>query len=344
MLHDLTWLSQEARHIHQLLESLFYVLATTFLLLGIFIEYFKWPLGGTPSFGTLVGRVLIAAILLSTYPYVANLLGNVTEAVAAQLGDVTRFDLIRAKLGDKFHLMSFSWVNIKEDIVIVLCYVIFVLFHFSIYLCNAFLVYAWVLLYIFSPVLIALFIFPQTAAATGAMYRSLIEVSCWKIVWSVLATLFWSLAVSDIAKTDISFLSILCLTLMMAVSLLLTPMIVHALAGSGITSMSSVITGLSLATGVKMLKHTAHGGKTAYNAGHTAATSQASEKYFPRVHSAASRMPRFHMPKRTPVFDPVPPPDNNHYSDFHDIYLGGHTYWKNGKQIPQEEYERRKKK
>jgi hypothetical protein len=306
MLHDLSWLSQEAKNIHQILSSLFFVLATVFLLLGVFLEYFKWPLGQTPVFSVFVGRVLIAAILLSTYPLVANTIADVTEALAQKIGDVNQFNLIREKLGDRFHVISWSWVNLKEDIVIIVCYVAFVLLHFSIYVANAFLVFAWILLYVFSPILIALFILPQTAAATSALYRGLIEVSTWKVVWSVIATLFWSTALSDINKTDFNFLSVLCLCLMLTISLLLTPMVVHALAGAGVSSMSKALGGLTLATAVippaRVMGHIREGSKRTFNTVHTA-SAFATRKYFPNTHRLIKALPRFHVPTKPPLFE-----------------------------------------
>ena len=254
MLQDLSWLSQEAKNIHALLQGLFYVFATVLLCLGIFMEYFKWPLGQMPSFTVLLGRVLIACILLVAYPHIANTIAGLSDELAHKIGGINQFDLIRAKLWQRFHLLSWSWVNLKEDLVIVISYLIFLFFHFSLYAMNAFIVYAWILMYVFSPLLIALYVLPQTAGATKALFRSLIEVSAWKIVWAVLAILLWSSALSDINKTDFDFLSVLCLSLILAISLLLTPLVVHALCSGGIAGVSSALGGLTVATSLPALK------------------------------------------------------------------------------------------
>lgn len=60
---DISWLATEARTLHEVFSSLFYILVLTALSLAIILEYFKLPLGGTPQFVTLVGRIFIAAIL-----------------------------------------------------------------------------------------------------------------------------------------------------------------------------------------------------------------------------------------------------------------------------------------
>ena len=96
--------------------------------------------------------------------------------------------------------------------------------------------------------MIALFVLPVTAGATKALFRSLIEVCAWKIVWSVLATLLWSAAMSEIndPKYQINFVTAICFNLLLAASLLLTPLIVHAIAGAGITGLVSTVGGITV--------------------------------------------------------------------------------------------------
>ena len=240
---DMTWLSQQAHQVHGIFTALFYGLVTLFLCLGVFIEYFKWPLGGTPSFSVLIGRSLVAALMLQTYPEVSNTLAEVADGLARQIGDMNQFKIVLSKMGDHLGTLTWSWVSVRETVTMVISFVTFFLLYFSIHVVQAFLLYAWTLLYVFSPVLIALFVLPATASATKAMYRTLIEMSCWKIVWSVLAALLWSTALSDINQPghQISFITAICFNLILAGSLLLTPMVVHSLAESGLSGMAKTV-------------------------------------------------------------------------------------------------------
>ncbi|MBI3294435.1 MAG: hypothetical protein HYZ71_06860 [Deltaproteobacteria bacterium] len=315
MLTDLTWLSQEARGVHHTIELCFWALLTFLLILGVVLEMFKMSLGQLPSLGTLVARVLIAVILLQSYPMVSNQIADVSDALSTQVGHLNQFDAIREKLGKKFSEMTLSWLSVKESITMIVCYVIFVLFHLSYYIAEAFLLYAWTLLYVFSPILIALYVIPATASATGALYRSLIEVSLWKPVWSVIATLLWSLPLSDINKgaADVNFLSVLSIVVLLAASLLMTPYIVHALAGAGLSSLSPGLGqigmgSLAFGPGKILNRATQYGGavvergKWAYNAGHTAAN-HVSERYF--AIPGVKKLPRFNLKekKRPPLFE-----------------------------------------
>jgi len=245
---DMGWLATEAKNIHDIFNSMFYGLVTVFLLLGVFLEYFKWPLGGMPSFGVLIGRALVAMLLLHTYPEVTNALADVTDGLAQRLGDLNQCKFVLAKMGDKLHDLTWNWISIKEGLIWIISFFMFFVLYFSFHIAGALLLYTWTLLYVFSPLLIACYVLPVTSAATTALYRSLIEACCWKIVWSVLATLVWSAALSDMNKPghDISFLSAIYLDLMLGSSLLMTPIVVHALAAGGVSSLGKTMNGVAI--------------------------------------------------------------------------------------------------
>lgn len=245
---DMTWLATEAQKIHMLFQGAFYVLITLLLVLGVVLEYFKMPLGELPSFSQLVGRAVIAAILLHSYPSITNAIADVADAVSSQLGDLNNYQLVLDRMGDKLGEFSWSWVSFKETVMLIISFLTFFLLYFSLHIAQAFYLYTWTLLYVFAPILTALYVLPATAGATKALFRSLIEVASWKIVWSVIATLLWSSALSDLNKPgmDVSFLTAISFNIILAGSLLLTPFVVHALAGSGLATMTRNVGALAI--------------------------------------------------------------------------------------------------
>lgn len=244
---DLNWLSQEAKSIHDIFYGMFYALATVLLLIGVVTDYFKLPLGDMPGTPQLVGRVLIAAILLHSYPEVTNALSDFTDALAQRIGSFNEFHLVLSKMGDKLGELTWSWTSIKDSIILVFSFLTFFLLYISVYIANAGVVYVWVILYIFSPVLIALFILPVTGFATKVLYRTLIEVCAWKVVWAVLAALLWSSALGQMngPESKVNFLTVIAYNLILAISLLLTPLVVNALASKGLAQASSSWLGLA---------------------------------------------------------------------------------------------------
>jgi hypothetical protein len=209
-------------------------------------------------------------------------------------------------MGDRLGEFSWSWVSVKGSVILGISFLTFFLLYFSVHVAQAFLLYSYTLLYVFSPILIALFALPQTAGATTGLYRSLFEASCWKIVWSVLATLLWSTGVSDLAQHE-NLLAAICFNLILAGSLILTPFLVHALAGKGVSSMTGTfgtiaIGGLTTVTPAKALAAGVSLGKRSYN--RTLSTSDAlTRKRFPRANEYIQRAPRFRVAERPPVFE-----------------------------------------
>lgn len=308
-MQDIQFIAQEAHKIHDWFQSLFYALVTTFLLIGVFLEYFRWPLGGVPSFGPLVGRALIAAILLHTYPETSNVLADLSQGLSAKLGDLNEFKLILDRLGDKVDKLTWSWTSVRESLIVGISYLCFFLLYFSVHVAQALYLYAVVVLYVFSPILIALFCLPATAAATSALYRSLIEASLWKPVWCVIATLLWSTGVSELQgeASPYSLLSSICFCIIAAGSLVLTPIVVHALAGGGVSAMARSLATLGIDGVTAINPHKAVSTATRWSKRgfdtSLGAAERATGNSFPAINKRLKEMPRFAGTSRSSVTD-----------------------------------------
>lgn len=246
---DLSWLSSQAKSIHDTFVHIFYGLATVLLMIGVVIEYFKFPLGGSTLLPQLVARTVIAAILLHSYPEISNTIADITDGLAKQLGDLNQLKTVLDGFDQKLNHMSGMWTSIKDSLIMLVSFLLFFILYVSVYLADAGVIFGWTLLYIFSPLLIVMYILPATAQITSTLYRSLFEISAWKIVWSVLATLLWSFALGTINKpeSEVNFITVLALNLILAASILFTPQVVHALVSKGISGIASQMSGVSTA-------------------------------------------------------------------------------------------------
>ncbi len=306
---DMSWLAQQAQQLHTTFVSFFYILVTVLLLLGVLIEFFKFPIGADVSFSVLVGRAVIAAILLHSFPEVTNLVADVTESVAKEIGDLNNVKLVLSKMGDKIDELTWSWTSVKDSIIFLISFISFFALYLSVYIIEAVQLYAWTLLYITSPILIALFVLPATASATKALYHSLIEIACWKIVWSLLATLLWSSVLSKMNQpgSDINFLSAVCFNLMLAASVLMAPMVVSALAGSGIANLvRNTSGGIAAASAFLTPKAIMAAGKFVSRKGYNTtlgAANRLSSNYFPKSQSVLQKVPYIREPRRSSTFE-----------------------------------------
>jgi hypothetical protein len=242
---DISWLSTQAKEIHTFFVSIFYLMATVLLLVGILIEYFKLPIGRMPAFSQLLGRALIAAILLAAYPEISNTVAAVADAVANRLGSINTYSSVLTSAGAVLKDHSWSWTSLGDTLLSVVAYAAYLLLYVTVFFFDAAIVYCLVLLYIFSPVMIVFYILPQTASLTSGLFRTLFEVAAWKIVWCVLGTLLWSTALHDFQVKGQNFITLLALTLMLALSILLTPIVVCNLISGALSSIASQTAGLA---------------------------------------------------------------------------------------------------
>lgn len=242
---DISWISSQAKEIHTFFVSIFYSLAVLLLLIGVLIDYFKMSIGGVPAFQQLVGRALIAAILLVAYPQISNWISAVADAVCDHLGSINNYKNVLQSAGATFKDHSWSWTSLGDTLLSVVAIIAYFILYFTVFFFDAAIVYCLVLLYIFSPIMIAFYILPQTASMTGGLFRTLFEIAAWKIVWSVLGTLLWSTALHDFEAKGQNFITLLALTLMLAFSLLLTPLVVKSLISGALSNIASQTAGMA---------------------------------------------------------------------------------------------------
>ncbi|MBL7544330.1 MAG: hypothetical protein JNL11_10955 [Bdellovibrionaceae bacterium] len=256
---DMHWLANEAKQLHFIFTSFFNSMVLTMIVGGVVVSFFKMPLGQVPEFLTLVGRAIIASFILAAFPEILNFMADLTDNLAATIGNLNNFKLVLSRLGAKIGQFTWSWVSVKDSVLLIISYLTFFLLYVSVYVADAAYLLVWTLLYIFSPILIAAFTLPSLASATKGLFMSLIEVCLWKVLWSCLAALLWSFALSEINKPeyDVDFLTAILLNLLLAFSVLLTPMLVRSFLSGKLTqaaqNMGGMILGAAALTPTGML-------------------------------------------------------------------------------------------
>ena len=243
---DLSWLALEAQKIHGIFQSAYFGLITVFLLIAVILDFFRIPMGNVPGISVLIGRCLIATLLLISLPEIMNAIASITDSIASEIGDLNNFKLVLSRMGEKLKDLSWSWTSVKDMVILVISFLSFFVLYITVYFADASFLYVWTLIYIFSPLILALFVLPATAGATNAMFRSMIEVSLWKIIWCSMSALLWSTALSSINNPQyhVDFLTAIVLNLMLTLSVLMTPVLVRAIFSSGISNVATNLQGL----------------------------------------------------------------------------------------------------
>lgn len=239
MIPNFDVLGEMIRSIHTTLSHLFFIAMPVGILLSVSIGYVQ---NGTPDYIDILRRALVASILIVSFPEISNLILSICDGIALKIDNQSGFDTFLRLAEEKSRSYSGakSALLLKFDdlIIALLSYVSFVILYIARYLTIALYYFFWVLLSALSPILIFFYLFPSTSGITKNLYKGLVEVASWKIVWSIQSAMLVSLSVGNIYKTEGSYLTLIVLNFVIALGMIFTPTIVKSLSGEGAHGMA----------------------------------------------------------------------------------------------------------
>ena len=242
MIPNMDMLGSLVQNMHDTLSHLFYLMMPVAILLSVVIGYLK---SGSPDFPDIVKRALVASLLLVSFPEVSSMIVSVCDGLAAKISDLqglqTFMQMAQEKSRDYAGAKSVLLLKFDDLFIAVLSFASFMLVYAARYVTIALYYFYWVLLSILSPLMILCYIFPSTAKITGNLYRGLIEVAFYKIIWAVISAMLTSLTFGNMYKTEGSYATLIVMNFVIAIALLFTPMIAKSLIGEGVTSTANTI-------------------------------------------------------------------------------------------------------
>src|SRR5262249_45722207 len=101
--------------------------------------------------------------------------------------------------------------------------------------------FVWTILYVCSPLMILMYVSRHTAYVTMSLYKGLIQVVIWKVLWSILGVLLLKLA----AQPDVSgmedYLMAIVMNLCIGIWMLFIPLATKSLISDGMSSVASTL-------------------------------------------------------------------------------------------------------
>ncbi len=235
MIPNFDVLGSLVRDIHHVLVGLFYIALPVTMVLAVVIGYFQ---NGAPDYVDILRRSLVAALLLASFPEISNLIIDICDGLAAKIDNLSGLEtfLRMAEEKSRSYAMAKSALLLKFDDLIIafLSFVSFIILYIARYISVALYYFYWILLSAISPILILFYVFPTTAGITKNLYRGLIEVASWKIIWAVQSAMLTTLSLGNIYRTEGSYLTLIVLNFIIAIGLLFTPLVVKSFVGDGL--------------------------------------------------------------------------------------------------------------
>lgn len=222
-----------ARQIYEHTSHLSWKMLLPLFLLSVAIGYTS-DLGLSGAVITRLKRLVIVVLLLLMFPTIAEFCQIIGVEVARSIDDMTGIDMVldaASKRADAFSFDLGGLLNLGSDLLIgVLVTLSFLILNFARFFLLAFQHFYWFLLVALGPFLILGTLFESSSGITKGLFKSMFQISCWPVVWSILSAFLKCLPFASTYQLQGNLITVVTLNLIIAVALLFSPFIVSQLA------------------------------------------------------------------------------------------------------------------
>lgn len=230
------------RDLHQEFVRMYYLMLPVFFCLSIIVTWVRSGNGGL-DFIDVLKRAIISSLLLAAFPEISQAIIFVADGIATRIDSMNNLDAVIRMAQEKSasypESSSSLLLGFNDLVMATLSFLSFLILYIARYLMVAMYHFFWVFYMVSAPLLLLFNLFSATGNVTANLFRGMIEVACWKIVWAILGAMLASLAFGDVYKTEGSYVTIIVMNFIIAIAMLATPLFVKSLGSQGAQAMSS---------------------------------------------------------------------------------------------------------
>lgn len=222
-----------ARQLYEITSNISWQLLLPLFLISIAVGYTS-DLGIGGAILVRLKRLVLVVILMVTFPMIAEFSQILGVEVAKTIDDMTGIDMVlnaASKQAEHFSFDLETLLKLGSDLLIgalVLC--TFIILILARYLLLAFQHFYWFLLVSLGPFFILGSLFEASSGITKGLFKSMFQISCWPIIWSVLSAFLKVLPFASAYEGNGSLTTIITLNLIIAIALLSSPFMVSQFA------------------------------------------------------------------------------------------------------------------
>ncbi len=228
--------------LHGEFRNLYYLLLPLFFAVAVALQWFRGP-GGAFDFVVILKRAFISTLLLVGFSEITDAILAISAGLSDKISDMSGLDgfikMASEKTGSYTVTATSILIGFNELILAVLSFLSYVILYGARYITAAMYHFSWVFLTLLAPFLLLFHVFSSTL--TISLFRSLIEIASWRVVWSILSAILTSLPFGEPYKAEGAYVTIVIINFIVSLCMLGTPFIVHSLVGSGFSSVAGTI-------------------------------------------------------------------------------------------------------
>ncbi|MGE3610279.1 MAG: hypothetical protein AB7I27_11870 [Bacteriovoracaceae bacterium] len=242
---DFGLLGSMMNDLHQEFVRMYYLMLPVFFALAVVVAWFKNPTG-SPEFVAIIKRAIIATILLAAFPDISKAILWIADGITERIDSINSLDTMIRMAQEKSESYTFSVTSVilqfNDLLIATLSFLSYLVLYIARYLTIAMYHFFWTFFMVAAPVLLLFNLFEGTQQITVNLFKGMIEVACWKIMWAILGAMLTAISFGDAYQAgNDGYIVLIVMNFVIACAMLMTPMMVSAIAGKGLQSMSSAI-------------------------------------------------------------------------------------------------------
>jgi hypothetical protein len=231
------YLGTAGSELHAEMLKIYWVLIIPFVLLLFGLELLK---DESPNARDIIRRFLISVLMLLTFDWCINSIASIGDAVTSQIGGMEQLSDVLTKLGPNYSGHD-SLFSLRETTIYIFSLAAYIIAYLGFFVATALTHFVWAILYVCSPLMILMYVSRSTSYVTASLYKGLIQVVIWKILWSILGVLLLKLAVQPQVAGMEDYLMAIVMNLCIGVSMLFIPLATKSLISDGMNSVASTL-------------------------------------------------------------------------------------------------------
>ena len=229
-----------AKSLHGEMTKVYWTMLPAIVLLLIVFELLKSS-DQQPNINEILRRTVISILLLLSFGTVVSTIAMVSDGITARIDQTQSLWEAIKNFGPNSQGESGSLFDMREHIIYFFAIGAYLIAYIGFFSSMALMNFVWAILYVCAPLMLLCYIPRSTSGIVGNLYRGLISVATWKVLWTLLGSLLLKLAMNPkVAGVDDYILSMV-MNLLIGLSMLLIPLFTKSLIGDGLQSMSSAL-------------------------------------------------------------------------------------------------------
>ena len=238
-------------NLHHEFVRIYYLMLPVFFALSIIVTWVKSP-HGSIDFIDVLKRAIISTVLLAAFPEISQAIISIADGIAERVDQVNGLDTFLRMAKEK--ALSFTsaqnamLLHFPDLLISLLAFISYLILYIARYLTIAMYHFYWIFYMVTGPLLLLFNLFPSTSQIVGNLFKGMVEVASWKIMWAILGAMLTALSFGDAYKTEGNYLTLMVMNFVIAISMLRVPSIVKSLTSGGFHGMAKELGTAAVAT------------------------------------------------------------------------------------------------